>query len=219
MCSSSQLAEIMIMYIMCILYKLCYNENNSLTTLSHLSVLLNLQDWLSPQSKCVLIHKTEDVLTTHAVKVVPKPMTKDPEEDYQDFHNPAVTQLTFTQCQTSYVGLPGMHKVSSPLAMVCPGDTSYTQLPCSIFSTGVQVMSSPPKDSLEFSCSDSGCSFELTESPACSLPTSPVADSSPPFYPTDYCILSKTAGGVVPVLMTKGSSPSIASEPEREIDN
>lgn len=191
----------------------------TLTTESHLSVLLNLQDWLSPQSKCVLIYKTEEMLTTHAVNVVPKPMTKDPEEN-QDFYNPAVTQLAFTQCQTSYVGLPEMHKVSSPITMICPRDTSYIQLPCSVFNTGeVQVESSPPKDSSEFSCSDSGCSFELTESPDCSLPTTPVADSSPPFYHTDYCILSKTAGGVVPVLMTKGSSPNIASEPDREDEN
>lgn len=156
------------------------------------------------------------MLTTHAVSVVPKPTIKDPEEN-QDFHIPAVTPLAFPQCQTSYVGLPGMHKVSSPFTMICAGDTSYTQLPFSVFNTGeVQVISSPPQDSI--SCSDSGCSFELSESPDCSLPTSPVTDSSPPFYPSDYCILSKTAGGVVPVLMTKGSSPNIQPEPDRELN-
>lgn len=187
------------------------------TTWSHPSVLLNLQDWLSPQSKCALIYKTEELLTTHAVTVVPKPMTKDPEEN-QDFYDPSVAQLAFAQCQTSYVGLPEMHKVSSPITMVFPGDTSYTQLPCSVweFDPGeVQIMSSPPKDS--FSCSDSGCSFEsLTKSPDCSLPTSPVTDSSPPFYSSDYCILNKTAGGVVPVLVTKGNHPNITSDPNQK---
>lgn len=159
------------------------------------------------------------MLATDTVTVVPKPMKKDPEENL-DFHDPSVTQLPFTQCQTSYVGLPGMHKVSSSVTMVCPGDTSYTQLPCSVwgFNTGeIQIMPSPPKDSLEISCSDSGCSFDsLTESPDRSLPTSPVVESSPPFYCNDYCILNKTAEGVVPVLVTKGSSPNVTSDTHQE---
>ncbi|KAK2909855.1 hypothetical protein Q8A73_007570 [Channa argus] len=134
----------------------------------------SLQEWLSPQGTFALMYKTEEILTTSDVTVVPKPMTKDPEEN-QVFHNPSVTQLAFTQCQTSYVGLPGTHEVSPPVTIVCPGDTSYTQLPSSIWGLNageVQVISSPPKDVSEMSCCDSGCSFESpTESPECSLPT------------------------------------------------
>ncbi|KAF3692290.1 hypothetical protein EXN66_Car007966 [Channa argus] len=177
------------------------------------------QEWLSPQGTFALMYKTEEILTTSDVTVVPKPMTKDPEEN-QVFHNPSVTQLAFTQCQTSYVGLPGTHEVSPPVTIVCPGDTSYTQLPSSIWGLNageVQVISSPPKDVSEMSCCDSGCSFESpTESPECSLPTSPVEKTSPPFYCNDYCILNKTAEGVVPVLVYKGSSPNVPSDPHQK---
>ncbi|XP_067367824.1 uncharacterized protein [Channa argus] len=179
----------------------------------------SLQEWLSPQGTFALMYKTEEILTTSDVTVVPKPMTKDPEEN-QVFHNPSVTQLAFTQCQTSYVGLPGTHEVSPPVTIVCPGDTSYTQLPSSIWGLNageVQVISSPPKDVSEMSCCDSGCSFESpTESPECSLPTSPVEKTSPPFYCNDYCILNKTAEGVVPVLVYKGSSPNVPSDPHQK---
>ncbi|KAK2844993.1 hypothetical protein Q5P01_011652 [Channa striata] len=168
----------------------------------------SLQEWLSPQHKFALIYKTEEILTTTDVTVVPT--TKDPEEN-QVFRNPPVTQLTFAQCPTSYVGLPGLHEVSPAVTFVCPGDTSYTQLPSSIWglSTGeVQAISPPPKDFSEISCCDSGCSFETLTS----LPTSPVEDSSPPFYCNDYCILNKTAEGVVPVLVSKGGRPNVPSD-------
>ncbi|XP_071325707.1 interleukin-21 receptor-like [Trachinotus anak] len=166
----------------------------------------NLQEWLSPQGKCAQTYKTEEVLLTNAVTIVPKPITKDLEEN-QEIFNPLSTQLVFGQCQSSYVGLPEMHEASQPITMVCPGGTSYTQLPCSVWSFGpgdVQVVPSPPQTFLEISHTDSGCSCEdMTQSPECSLPNSPVDDSSPPCFCNDYCILNKTAEGVVPVLVSK----------------
>lgn len=176
---------------------------------------LNSQKWLSPHGKYVLTYKTEEILTTNAVIVGPKPITKDPEEN-QDFHNPQVTQLAFTQCQTSYVGLPGIHEAPPPLTMTCPGNTSYTQLPCSVWGFGIgeveAVVSSPPKD-LNISCADSGCSCEdLTQSPECSLPCSPIDYNPPPS--SDYCVLNKTAEGVVPVLVSKGGSLNVPFEDE-----
>lgn len=167
-------------------------------------MLLNLQEWFSPQGKVALTYKTEEILITDDVIVELKPITKEP-EDNQDFHNPSVMQLAFSQCQTSYVGLPGMLEPPQPITMVCPGDTSYTQLPCSVWGIGeVQVVSSPPQDVLDISHTDSGCSCEdLTQSTECSLPNSPVDDGSPHCFSNDYCILNKTAEGVVPVLVSK----------------
>ncbi|XP_034384707.1 interleukin 21 receptor, tandem duplicate 2 [Cyclopterus lumpus] len=169
----------------------------------------NVQKWLSPQGKMVLTYKTEEILTTDAVIVVPRPVTKDPEES-QVFHNPTV-QLALTQCQSSYVGLPGLHEASTPVPMVCPGETSYTPLPCPVWGVDieeVQVVSTLPKDFFNICRSDSGCSFEdPTQSPECSLPNSP-----PPCFCNDYCILNKTAGGFSPVLVSKGSSPSAPSD-------
>lgn len=183
-----------------------------------ISMQLNLQEWLSPHGRLVLTHKTE-ILTTDAVVVVPKPTTKDPEEN-QDFHNPPVTQLAFTQCQTSYVGLPGIHEASPPLTVVCPGDTSYTQLPCSIWGVGfgeVQVVSSTPKDFFNISQADSGCSFvDLTQSPESSFPASPVDESPPPCSCTDYCILNKTAEGFAPVLVSRGIGVNAPSDSLQE---
>ncbi|XP_039974259.1 interleukin-21 receptor-like [Xiphias gladius] len=166
----------------------------------------NLQEWLSPQGKFALTYKTEEILISDAVTVVPVPITKDLEEK-QEFHNPSVAQLAFNQCQTSYFSLPGMHGASQPMTMVCPGETSYTQLPHSVWGFGigeVRAVSASPEDFLEISHADSGCSCEdLTQSTGCSLPSSPVVDSSPPCYSSDYCILNKTAEGVVPVLVSK----------------
>lgn len=157
----------------------------------------------------MLTYKTEEIMTTDVVIVEPKPITKEPEEN-QDYHKASVTQLEFMQCQTSYVGLPGIHEASPPLPVVCPGDTSYTQLPCSVWGVGfenVQVLSSPPKDFLNISHADSGCSCEdLTQSPECSLTNSPVDESPLPCNCSDYCILNKTAEGFAPVLVSKGSS-------------
>lgn len=182
-------------------------------------MLLNLQEWLSPQGKFVLTHKTEEILTTNAVIVGPKAITKDPEEN-QDFHNPSVTQLVFTQCQTSYVGLPVIPEASPPLTVVCPGDTSYTQLPCSNWGDGiekVEVVSSPPKDFFNISRADSGCSCEdLTQGPEFSLPSSPVDDNPPPCYCNDYCILNKTADGFAPVLVSKTSGLNVSSDSLQE---
>ncbi|KAM7421436.1 hypothetical protein PAMA_015529 [Pampus argenteus] len=165
----------------------------------------NFQEWLSPQGKFVLTNKTEEIISTDAVIIAPKPVSKAPEEN-QDFHNPPVTQLAFTQCQTSYVGLPGMHEASPPLPVICPGNTSYTQLPCSIWGFGIgeveACVSSPPNNFLDISHADSGCSCDdFTQSPECSLPNSPVDCSPPPS--NDYCVLNKTAEGVIPVLVSK----------------
>ncbi|KAL3059955.1 hypothetical protein OYC64_014537 [Pagothenia borchgrevinki] len=163
----------------------------------------NLQEWLSPKGKYVLAYTTEEILTTDDVIVVPKPITKEPEENV-DYHNPTV-HLTFTQCQSSYVGLPGVHEASPPLTMIYPGDTSYTQLPSSVWGVGVgevEVASSPPEDVLNISCADSGCE-DPTQSPECSLPNSPVEDIPPPCYCNDYCILNKTAEGFAPVLVSR----------------
>ncbi|XP_038566623.1 uncharacterized protein LOC119897118 isoform X2 [Micropterus salmoides] len=179
----------------------------------------NLQEWLSPQGKCLLTYKTEEILTTDAMIVVTKPITKDPEEN-QDFHNPSVPQLAFPQCQTSYVGLPRIDEASPPLTMVCPGNTSYTQLPCSVWGVGigeVEVVFSPPKDFFNISQADSGCSCDdMTQSPECSLPNSPVDDSPPPCYCNDYCILNKTAEGFAPVLVSKGGGPDVPSDSMQE---
>ncbi|XP_034731166.1 interleukin-4 receptor subunit alpha-like [Etheostoma cragini] len=163
----------------------------------------NLQKWLSPQQQYVLTFKTEETMTTNPVIVVSKPITKEPEEN-QDFHNPPVPQLAFHQSQTSYVGLPGIHEASPPLTMLCPGEMSYTQLPCSDWGIGIkEVKVAPPEDFFNMSCADSGCSCEdLTQSPECSLPNFPVDDSPPPCYRNDYCILNKTAEGFAPVLVS-----------------
>ncbi|XP_062256246.1 interleukin-9 receptor-like [Platichthys flesus] len=167
----------------------------------------NLKEWLSPQGKCELPYKTDEILINDAVTVEPKPRTEDPEEN-QDVHITAVTQLIFPQCPTSYVGLPGMQVAPQPITTVHPaGDTSYTRLPGSVWGCSmgqVQVTPPPPQHVFESSCADSGCSCdELTPSPECSLPNSPVEASSPPRYCKDYCILNKTSEGVVPVLVSR----------------
>ncbi|XP_055359129.1 interleukin 21 receptor, tandem duplicate 2 isoform X2 [Betta splendens] len=181
----------------------------------------NLQDWLSSKSKCTIIYKNEETLMTDAVTVEPKPRKKELEENLGLHEAPVM--LPVAQTQTSYVGLPGRHQASSPVTVLCPGDSSYTQLPCSIWGFslgGVQVEPPPAKASSEISCSDSGCSFDsLSESPDCSLPTSPAVDASPPFHCSDYCILNKTAEGVVPVLVTMGRSPRDAADPPRDEDH
>ncbi|XP_008279313.1 interleukin-21 receptor-like [Stegastes partitus] len=169
----------------------------------------NLQEWLSSHGEVVVTYKTEEISTTNVVTVVPKSITKHPEES-QISHDPPVTQLVLTQCPTSYVSLPGMHKAPPPVTMVCPKDTSYTQLPCAVWGLSVaevEVSSPPPKDFLELSCADSGCSCEdLSQSPQFSLPASPAEERAPPCYSSDYCILNKTAEGVVPVLVSKENS-------------
>ncbi|XP_069031438.1 interleukin-9 receptor-like isoform X1 [Embiotoca jacksoni] len=165
----------------------------------------NLQDWLSPRGQFMLTYKTEEILTTDAVTVVPKPVPTHPEENPL-LQNPPVTQLDFPQCQSSYVGLPGMLQAPPPVTQACPGDAPYTQLPTSIW--GFHVVAAPPADVLETSRADSGCE-DLTPSPECSLPNTPVditpAPLPPPCYHTDYCILSKTEEGVVPVLVSRES--------------
>ncbi|KAA8591829.1 hypothetical protein FQN60_017203, partial [Etheostoma spectabile] len=182
----------------------------------------NLKKWLSPQQQFVLTFKTEETLTTNPVIVVPKPITKEPEEN-QDFHNPPVPQLAFHQSQTSYVGLPGIHEASPPLTMLCPGDMSYTQLPCSDWGIGIEevkVVCAPPEDFFNMSCADSGCSCEdLTQNPECSLTNDPVDDSPPPCYCNDYCILNKTAEGFAPVFVFKGSNLNVPSDSLQECES
>ncbi|CAJ1062887.1 interleukin-21 receptor-like [Xyrichtys novacula] len=183
----------------------------------------NLQDWLSPKGKYLLTYKPEEILTADTVVVVPKPTTtKDPEEN-QDLHNPLLSQLMFTQCQTSYIGLPGTHDPTPPVTMVCPGQTSYTQLPCSVWGVSVgevEVISTPVKDVLNISRADSGCSIEdLTLSFDCSLPNSPVDVGPPPCSCADYCILNKTADGFAPVLVSKGSSHIDSPDSQQQNEN
>ncbi|XP_060937754.1 interleukin 21 receptor, tandem duplicate 2 [Limanda limanda] len=165
----------------------------------------NLKEWLSPQGEFALPYKTDEILMNDGVTVEPKPEPKDPEEN-QDVHITAVTQLIFPQCPTSYVGLPGMPVAPQPVTTFHPaGDTSYTRLPGPVWGCSIgEVMLPPPQDVFESSCTDSGCSCDdLTPSPECSLPDSPVEASSPPRYCKDYCILNKTAEGVVPVLVSR----------------
>ncbi|XP_072249319.1 uncharacterized protein [Leuresthes tenuis] len=179
----------------------------------------NLQEWLAPGGKFLLTFKAEEDLITDIVNVVPATITKDPEEN-QVFHNPAVIQLTFPQTHlTSYVGLPGMHEASHPRTVICARNTSYTQLPCSVWEfdvSQVEAASSPPTGFLEISQADSGCSCEgLTQSPESSLPGSPVDENPPPHYCNDYCILNKTANGVVPVLVSKETKGKDQSYPQQ----
>lgn len=165
-----------------------------------------------------MTYNTEKDLIAEAVTVVPKPTTKDPEET-QAFLNASVPRLTFPLGQTSYVGVPGIHEAPLPLAAVCPGDTRYTELPRSVWGFTVSdvevvIPSAPTFDFLELSESDSGCSCENpTQSPESSLPNSPVEDGSPPRYCKDYCVLNKTAEGVVPVLLSKESNRNVPSDP------
>ncbi|XP_058504233.1 interleukin 21 receptor, tandem duplicate 2 isoform X2 [Solea solea] len=163
----------------------------------------NLQEWLGPQGKFALTYSTDELLITDVLNGVHKPITKDAEEN-QDFYNLAVMPLTFSQCQTSYVAAPGGPQ-PPPVTMLCPADTPYTQLPCSIWGFGtedVQEKPCPPEDFLDTSHEDSGCSCkDVTPSPECSLPNSPVDASPPPCFCTDYCLLNKTAAGLVPVLV------------------
>lgn len=180
---------------------------------------LNLQEWFSPQGKYLLTYKTEEILTTDSVVIVPKPITKDPEEN-QDLHTPSVVQLALIPGQSSYVGLPGIHEPPPPLTMVCQGNTSYTQLPCTVWVGGseeVEVPSSLPKGFLDISHADSGCSCEdLTQEPEFSVPNSPVDESPPPCNCNDYCILKKTAEGFSPVLVSREGNPNIPSDSLQE---
>lgn len=172
----------------------------------------NLQEWLSPKGKFVLTYK-EDLITSD-VTVVPKPTTKEPEER-QGFSNPPVTHLVFPQNVTSYVGLPTMHEAPPAVVTVCAEDPPYTQLPCPIWGfdlSEIQTTSSP-EDFLEISKADSGCSCEdLSLSPECSVPSSPNDEGPSPHFCNDYCILNKTAEGVVPVLVSKQIGGKIISE-------
>ncbi|XP_041844321.1 interleukin-21 receptor-like isoform X1 [Melanotaenia boesemani] len=178
----------------------------------------NLQEWLSPRGKFALMHKAEEDLITSAVTVVPKPIIKDPEEN-QGFNNPPVPHLVFPQNLTSYVGLPVMQEVSPPINLVCADNTPYTQLPCPFWGfdhSEKQATSPPPEHFLEISKTDSGCSCEdLSQSPEFSLPSSPVDESPLPHFCTDYCILNKTAEGIVPVLISKQSSGKILSDSQQ----
>lgn len=131
------------------------------------SMLLYLQEWLSPQGRIMLMNKPEDIVTTDAVIVAPKPVLKEPEENHD---LASVAHLEFTQCQTAYVGLPGIHEASPSVPVVCSGNTSYTQLPCSVWGIGFEKIDIPsqPEDFLNISHTDSGCSCaDLTQSLEC----------------------------------------------------
>ncbi|XP_026173162.1 interleukin-21 receptor-like [Mastacembelus armatus] len=179
----------------------------------------DLQKWLSPKGEFALIYQNE-FLPTDAVTIMKSTMKNS--EENQDFLNPSVMKTAFIQCQTSYVELPGMREASPATTMVSPGDMTYTPLPCSVWGFDIeeaQAVSSPlcTKDFFEISSADSGFNCKgLSESPECSLPNSPVDDGSPPCYCNDYCILNKTAAGVVPVLVSKGNSLTVPSDSQHE---
>lgn len=172
------------------------------------------QDWLSPQGKFAVTYNLEDDLIADVVTVVPKPVTKGPEEA-GFFLSTAVPQLIFPPGQTSYVGVPVMHEVPLPVTGVCPGDAPYTRLPCSVWGFSISdievvIPSAPVSDFLEMSHADSGCSCEdLTQSPESSVPSSPVEEVAPPQFCSDYCILNKTTEGVVPVLLSRESNGNV----------
>ncbi|XP_030014322.1 interleukin-21 receptor-like [Sphaeramia orbicularis] len=175
----------------------------------------NLKEWISPQGKFLVKYKTDDISMAEVVDVVPRAITKTPVEEEQDLQDPPVTPLVFTQCPSSYVGLPGTHEAPPPLPVICPVNTSYTQLPCSLWGfTAVEEEEVEveddlsPKDFLDISSADSGCSFEdSTRSPECSLPSSPAHAPPPPCYCDDYYTLKQTENGVVPVLVSKENHP------------
>lgn len=135
---------------------------------------------------------------------------KDPEEN-QTFNNPPAAPLIFPHHQgSSYVGLPEVLKGLPPVTIVCPGDAPYTQLPPSVW----EFVSSPSKDLLD---EDSGCSCEeMTQSLDCSLPSSPVSECPPPCHCDDYCILNKTAEGIVPVLVSKEKVPTYSLQTDNQ---
>ncbi|TNN40139.1 hypothetical protein EYF80_049698 [Liparis tanakae] len=173
-----------------------------------LFVLRRPAKWLSPQGEMELTYKTEEVLTADAVTVEPKPATTDPEEN-RAFHDPTVP-LGVTQCQSSYIGLPGVHWASPPPGpTLSPGETSPAAPPRPVWGVGageVEVVSALPADVFSACSSDSGCSFEEpTQSPECSSPNRP----PPPCFWNDYCVLNKTDGGFSPVLVSGGSGPAV----------
>ncbi|KAM9852055.1 uncharacterized protein ACBR49_005163 [Aulostomus maculatus] len=106
---------------------------------------------------------------------------KDSEENLH-FNSPLAMHLTLAQRQNPYVGLPLLHEASS-LPVACPVDMSYMQLPCGVWGVGTgegEEVCTPPKDFFDISHADSGCSCEdLSQSPECSLPNSPVNDNPP----------------------------------------
>ncbi|XP_076006546.1 interleukin-21 receptor-like [Genypterus blacodes] len=171
----------------------------------------NLKEWVSPQHDVILKCETEEILKMELVTVEPKTIRKDPEEE-QDLQKPTVLQ-----CQTSYVGFPGVGVASPPSHAVCLVDSSYTPLPWPTWGPGVveEVPVSSPKHFLDNSSVDSagescGSSFDdSSQSPECSLPSSLMmmspSPSAPPCFCQDYCILNKTSEGVVPVFLPKES--------------
>lgn len=168
----------------------------------------------------MLAYKTEEIMTTDPVVVVPKHTAKEPEE-IQDLCIAQVAQLEFPQCQLSYVGLPEIQEAPLPLPMACPGSMSYTKLPCSIWGGGIgkekEIDVTSSEDDLNISLADSGCGCkDLTPSPECSVVNSPVDESPPVCICTDYCILNKTAEGFAPVLASKESCQNAQSDPLQE---
>lgn len=164
----------------------------------------------------MVAYKTEEILTADPVVVLPKPVIQEPEEIQ-------ATQQGFPQCQLSYVGLPEIQEAPPPLPVFCPGNMSYTRLPCSFWGSHVvkeqesEVLS--PSDMTKTMKNDyeedSGCSCEdVAKSRECSRMSSPVDESPPMCSCTDYCILNKTAEGFAPILVSRGGegSPNVPSE-------
>lgn len=184
----------------------------------------------------MLTYKSEEIITTGAVIVDPKPMTKE-QKEHQHIRNSLGTHLEFPQCQSSYVGLPGIHEAPPPLPVVCPGNMSYTQLPCSVWEVGIRKKEEeeedyeeeqdyeeeedykgeviyPPDEFLNVSHADSGCSCnELSERPECTLSNISMNASPPVCICSDYCILNKTAQGFTPTLL---SSPNVPADSPQE---
>lgn len=158
-------------------------------------------------------------MTPDPVVVLPKPVMQEVDEVQELCLSPA-TQVEFPHCQLSYVGLPEIQESPPPLPVFCPGNMSYTKLPCSIWSSPVveeesEVLSQTHVNKTMSSDNeqDSGCNFDdMANSQECSPVSSPVDESPPVYNCTDYCILNKTTEGFAPVLVSRGGSQNLQPE-------
>ncbi|XP_034029431.1 interleukin-21 receptor-like [Thalassophryne amazonica] len=98
----------------------------------------NLQEWLSPRHSVVMKNNAEEILSAASMIVESKTIRKELEEN-EDLQKLSVTQLLFSQCQTSICS----HGLS-------PGDTPYTQLPCSTWGFGVEEVADTSASSTHF---------------------------------------------------------------------
>lgn len=179
-----------------------------------------LQEWLSPPGKFMPAYKTEEIMTADPVVVLPKPVIQEADEVQELLLSPA-KHVEFPQCQLSYVGLPEIQDSLPPFPDFCPGNTSYTKLPCSMWGSHVvkemdsevlfqaHVMKTMSSDYEE----DSGCNLDdEARSQECSPVSTPIHEGPPVYKCTDYCILNKTMEGFAPVLVSRGGSHNVEAE-------